>query len=118
MKITQFESEKAILQEFGIRIKQYRVSLNITQNQLAQRCGISVITLMRIENGEDTKWSNIIKILSEINLLDNLDILIPEPQPDYKAMFEEKAVRKRARPDKQKKDNNWVWGEDKEDDEA
>lgn len=118
MKITQLESEKAILQEIGIRIKQYRVSLNITQNQLAQRCGISVITLMRIENGEDTKWSNIIKILSEINLLDNLDILIPEPQPDYKAMFEEKSVRKRARPDKQKKDNNWVWGEDKEDDEA
>lgn len=117
MKITQFDSEKAILQEFGNRIKQYRVSLNITQSQLARKCGLSVTTLMRIENGEDTKWSNIIKILSEIKLLDNLDILIPEPQLDYKAMFEEKTIRKRARPDKQKNDNNWVWGEDKEDDE-
>ena len=117
MKITQFDSEKAILQEFGNRIKQYRVSLNITQHQLAERCGVSVTTLMRIENGDDTKWSAIIKILSEFNLLDNLDMLIPEPQPDYKAMFEEKAIRKRARPDKKKSNDTWVWGEDKEDDE-
>ncbi len=117
MKITQFDSEKAILQEFGNRIKQYRVSLNITQQQLAQRCGISVTTLVRIESGDDTKWSAIIKILSEFNLSDNLDILIPEPQPDYKAIFEKTTIRKRARPDKMKSKDDWIWGEDKEDDE-
>lgn len=117
MKITQFESEKSNLKEFGNRIKQYRISLNITQQQLAQKCGISVATLIRIENGDDTKWSAIIKILTEFNLLDNLDILIPEPQPDYKAMFEEKNTKKRARPDKKKTSDTWVWGEDKEDDE-
>ena len=117
MKITQFDSEKAILKEFGNRIKQYRVSLNITQHQLAQRCGVSVTTLMRVENGDDTKWSAIIKILSEFNLLDNLDIVIPEPQPDYKAMFEEKIIRKRARPNKNTSNDTWIWGEDKEADE-
>ena len=117
MKITQFDSEKAILQKFGNRIKQYRIALNITQYQLAQRCGVSLATLVRIENGDDTKWSAIIKILSEFNLLDNLDMLIPEPQPDYKAMFEEKTIRKRARPDKQTSTDAWVWGEDKEADE-
>lgn len=116
MNINQLEDEKAILKEIGNRLKQYRVSLNITQNQLSQRTGISVITIMRIENGEDTKWSTIIKILSELKLSENLDILIPEPKPDYKALFEEKTIRKRARPDKKKTDNAWVWGEDKEDD--
>lgn len=116
MNINQSEDEKAILQKIGNRIKQYRVSLNITQNQLSQRCGISVITIMRIENGEDTKWSTIIKILSELDLSENLDILIPEQKPDYKALFEERTIRKRARPDKNKSDNSWVWGEDKEDD--
>ena len=114
MRFTQLESEKAILKEFGNRIKQYRISMNVTQQQLAQRCGVSVSTMMRIENGDDPKWSTIIKILSEFNLLDNLDVLIPEPQPDYKAMFEEKAVRKRARPDNKKSADTWVWGEDKE----
>ena len=106
MKFTQLGSEKAILKEFGNRIKQYRISMNVTQQQLAQRCGV--------ENGDDPKWSTIIKILSEFNLLDNLDVLIPEPQPDYKAMFEEKTARKRARPDKKKSGDTWVWEEDKE----
>ena len=77
MKFTQLGSEKAILKEFGNRIKQYRISMNVTQQQLAQRCGVSVSTMMRIENGDDPKWSTIIKILSEFNLLDNLDVLIP-----------------------------------------
>lgn len=114
MRITQAESEKAVLKEFGNRIKQYRISLNITQQQLAERCGVSVSTLVRIENGDDPKWSTIIKILFEFNLLENLEILIPEPQPDYKAMFEEKTARKRARPDKKKSGDTWVWEEDKE----
>ena len=34
-----------------------------------------------------------------------------------KAMFEEKAIRKRARPDKKTSNDTWVWGEDREDDE-
>ena len=44
-------------------------------------------------------------------------MLIPEPKPDYKAMFEEKTIRKRARPDKKTSNDTWVWGEDREDDE-
>lgn len=118
MKIADYNNEKAILLELGKRIQQYRISLNITQAELAQRCGLSLKTIARTEMGYDTKLSNLIKILNEIDILENLDILIPEPQPDYKAMFEEKATRKRARPDKKKTDSTWVWGEDKETDES
>lgn len=117
MKITNLSNEKSILSEIGNRIQQYRVSLNITQAEFAKKCGISLKTIARIENGDDLKMSNLIKILNEFNILDNLDSLIPEPQPDYKAMFEEKTTRKRARPDKKKSDDNWVWGEDKENEE-
>ncbi len=117
MKITYLSNEKAILSELGNRIQQYRVSLNVTQAEFAKKCGISLKTIARIENGDDLKMSNLIKILNEFNIVDNLDALIPEPQPDYKAMFEEKATRKRARPDKKKSDNTWVWGEDEEDEE-
>ncbi len=118
MIITNLSNEKAILSEIGNRIQQYRVSLNITQAEFAKKCGISLKTIARIENGDDLKLSNLIKILNELNIVENLNVLIPEPQPDYKAMFEEKATRKRARPDKKKTDDTWVWGEDKEDDET
>ena len=117
MKITNLSNEKSILSEIGNRIQQYRVSLNVTQADFAKKCGISLKTIARIENGDDLKMSNLIKILNEFNIVDNLDTLIPEPQPDYKAMFEEKNTRKRARPDKKKSDDTWVWGEDKEDEE-
>lgn len=115
MNISNYKNEEVILMEIGNRIQQYRISLNITQLELAQKCNISLKTVARIEMGYDTKVSNLIKILNEIGIAENLEVLIPEPQPDYKAIFEEKAIRKRARPNKKKSDNVWVWEEDKED---
>lgn len=113
MKIEKNQSEKSILKEIGQRIKQHRISLNITQADLADKSGISSSTEVRIENGEDSKFSNYIKILSALNMQDNLDVLIPEVQPDFKSIFEEKPKRQRATPNNGKKNTQWVWEEDK-----
>lgn len=112
MRIVNNSDEKSIIVEFGNRIQQYRISSKITQAELAEQCGISLKTIARIENGEDLKLSNLIKIMNVFGIIENLDILIPEPRPDYKAIFEEKSIRKRVRTNK--KDNNWIWGEDEE----
>ena len=113
MKISSNENEKNILAELGQRIKQNRISLNITQAELAEKCGISPSTETRIENGEDSKMSNYIRILSGLNMLGNLDILIPEVQPDFKALYEQRASRKRAKPGGKKTTSSWTWDEDK-----
>ena len=113
MKISSNENEKIILAELGQRIKQNRILLNITQVELAEKCGISPSTETRIENGEDSKMSNYIKILSGLNMLSNLDILIPEVQLDYKALYEQKTARKRAKSSDKKTASNWTWDEDK-----
>ncbi len=113
MKIGGHYSEQAILIEIGLRIKQHRISLNITQAELANRCGISPSTEVRIENGEDSKFSNYIKIMSALNMADNLDVMIPEVQPDFKAIFEQRPARQRVSRGNKKKTTNWVWGEDK-----
>lgn len=118
MEITGICNNKDILSELGNRIQQYRISLNITQSDLAQKCGISTKTVARIESGDDLKFSNLVKILNEFGLLENLNILIPELQPDYKAMFEEKAAKKRARPTNKASGNDWVWGEDERENET
>ena len=112
MKISSNENEKNILAELGQRIKQNRILLNITQVELAEKCGISPSTETRIENGEDSKMSNYIKILSGLNMLSNLDILIPEVQPDFKALYDQKTSRKRAKPSHKKTTSNWTWNED------
>lgn len=113
MKITGNESEQAILKELGTRVKQYRIALNMTQAELAEKCGVSSSTAVRLENGADLKISNYLKILSALGLLQNLDILIPEAQEDYKALYEKKLARQRVKRSADKPKSNWVWGEDK-----
>ena len=113
MKITGNESEQTILRELGARIKQYRISLNMTQAELAEKCGVSSSTAVRLENGADLKISNYLKILGALGLLQNLDILIPEVQEDFKALYEKKKTKQRVRSSAAKSPSNWVWGEDK-----
>ena len=113
MKITGNESEQVILKELGMRIKQYRISLNITQIDLAHKCGTSISTVVRIEHGVDSKLSNYLKIMNALSLIQNMDILIPELQPDFKAIFEQKPARQRVRSTNTKSKSGWVWEEDK-----
>ena len=113
MKIIGHESEQTILKELGARIKQYRISSNMTQAELAENCGISSSTVVRLENGADLQISNYFKILRALGLLQNLDILVPEAQVDFKALYEKKAPRQRVRLSAAKAKPDWVWGEDK-----
>lgn len=112
MKITESLYEREILKELGNRIKQHRISINITQIELAERCGISPSTEIRIENGVDSKISNYIKILIALGLVENLNILIPEIQPDFKSLYEQKPPKQRATSSARKAKSNWVWEED------
>ena len=113
MRITESMYENEILKELGKRIKQHRISLNITQAELAKKCGISASTEIRIESGVDSKISNYIKILITLGLAENLNILIPESQPDFKALYEQKPQKQRASSTARKNKSNWIWEEDK-----
>lgn len=112
MKITENENEQAILKEIGARIKQCRILLDITQAELADKCGVSDRTVFRIENGEDSKFSNYIKILTELRLRQNIDILIPELPPDSKPLSKRNEPRQRVRSRRYAKSSR-VWEEDK-----
>lgn len=110
-------NEKELLSEIGKRIKQYRLSLNLTQFDVASRCRLSTRTISRIESGEDVKVSVLAKVLNELNLGDNFDALIPRAGLDYKAIYENRLSPKRARVSKKvpKSSTSWVWDEDRKD---
>lgn len=112
MRITDFDGDYAILKELGARVRQLRIDSNITQEQLAKKCGISTSTEIRIENGEDTKLSNFIKVVAALGLAENFDTLIPEVSVDYKAIFEGVKKKQRARASKENGSAQWIWGED------
>lgn len=111
------DNEKEILSKIGNKIKQYRLSLNLTQFDVASRCRLSTRTISRIENGEDVKVSVLVKIINGLNLGDNFDMLIPQAGLNYKAIYENRRSPKRARVNRKtsQSSTSWVWGEDRKD---
>ncbi|VAX11843.1 hypothetical protein MNBD_GAMMA26-2569 [hydrothermal vent metagenome] len=79
MKLANGYSDDAILKEIGNRITQYRLSRDKTQAALAREAGVSNRTVARIEHGHSVQGSSLIRILRALQLLGNLDALIPEP---------------------------------------
>jgi putative transcriptional regulator len=72
-------SDAAVLQELGRRLAQYRLNQNLSQEALAREAGISLRTLIRIENGAPSQSSNVLRVLRVLGLLGNLEALVPEP---------------------------------------
>ena len=111
MKIYDSQSNKSILNEVGLRIKQRRISLSITQQDLSEKTGISLRTIINIENGNNFSFENLVLILKALKLADNLNDLIPESKIDPIALLNFDKQRQRASKIKQTK--NWKWGDEK-----
>jgi transcriptional regulator with XRE-family HTH domain len=72
-------SDPAIVAELGKRIKGYRIHKNYTQAELAEKAGISVLSVQNLEKGSPVSLSTLIPLFRQLNLLGNLDHLVPEP---------------------------------------
>lgn len=71
-------SEPAILQKMGRRIRDYRMRMEMTQSELAEKSGVSMGTIVRVEQGNPISTLLLISILRTIGLLENLEVLLPE----------------------------------------
>jgi len=115
MKFQDLNSDAATLKELGHRLGQYRLNRNMTQSALAEEAGVSKRTLHRIEHGESTHISNMIRILRALNLLENLEALIPEPaiSPIQQLkMLGKKRQRASSPVEKTEPKSPWSWEDD------
>lgn len=71
--------DKAILEELGERVMRQRLNRDITQADLAENAGISRGALQRIERGDEFQMGGLIRILRALDLLDQLDLFLPDP---------------------------------------
>jgi predicted transcriptional regulator len=51
----------------------------MSQDTFAKEAGVSKRTIQRIEHGFSIQTSNLVRILRVLELLENLEVLIPEP---------------------------------------
>ena len=115
MPIDRLMSDETLLHEIGQRIARLRLERNLSQAQLAEQAGISKRTLERLESGAAaTQLSLFLRVLRQLDLLERLEQLLPEPQPSPLALLEQQqqATRKRAsRRRIAKPATSWSWGQ-------
>lgn len=71
-------SDPAILQKMGRRIRDYRMRMEMTQGELAEKSGVSMGTIVRVEQGNPISTLLLISILRTMGILENLEVLLPE----------------------------------------
>lgn len=73
-------SNSEIVKELGRRFKEYRLSCRLTQQEAADKAGMSIVTLRQFENGKsyNITMSNFLALLRIIDCLDQVDELLPE----------------------------------------
>ena len=96
----------------GDRLKQYRINAGLTQQDLENKSGVSVRSISRLEQGASVQLESLIKILSALNLENNIDLLIPDQtkRPSFYLKDNEKP-KQRVRK-KEKVNGGFKWGDE------
>lgn len=114
MMARQSMTDSAVLATLGDRIARYRLDRNLTQAELAREAGVSKRTLARLEGGESTQLTNLIRIIRALGLVGNLDAFVPPPTPSPIEQLRSRGKpRKRAssRRGKVERNDDWTWGD-------
>jgi transcriptional regulator with XRE-family HTH domain len=82
----------------GLRFKDYRLMMNLSQGDLAKAGGVSVSTVHKVETGTITNMNitYLMAPLRQVGLLDRFDDLIPE-QPENPYLTAPEHLRQRVR---------------------
>jgi len=117
MKISKLLADDAILTELGIRIAHRRLELQLTQAHLAEQAGVAKRTVERIEAGASAQMASLIRIFRILELLPNLELMLPDTQPSPMDLLRQKGkIRQRASGRRQtnriEEPQPWFWDDD------
>ena len=104
-----------VLAELGERLARHRLNRNLTQDQLAREAGVSKRTIIRLEKGESSQLTNLIRVLRALGLLGHLDTLVATPLVSpIEALTVRSRERRRASPitKNAKPNSQWTWKDD------
>jgi transcriptional regulator with XRE-family HTH domain len=108
-------SDKAVLEEIGHRLSRLRIERGVTQAKLATESGVSKRTVERIEAGESTQSSTLIRVMRALDILDSLYAAIPSsgPRPmDLLKLHGKERQRASTKTQGRSVAGKWQWGND------
>jgi len=101
MEEIQWLSDRMILDGIGKKLKEWRLEMNLSQTDMAEKTGISLTTYLNFEHGKGGSMSNFLRILRILNRLDSLDVFFQErPMSPILAQKIERGMRLRQRASK------------------
>jgi transcriptional regulator with XRE-family HTH domain len=112
MKIEALLTDEAILAELGNRLVRRRFELQLTQAEVADQAGIGKRTVERIEAGATAQLSTLIRLLRALDILERLDLLIPEQGPRPMDLLKLKGKERQRAPRKKSSNETWQWGDE------
>ena len=98
MKLQDYLGDDAVLQEIGVRLARLRIDSELTQEQLADKSGVSKPTVERMERGQPVQSITLIRIFRSLGLLSALDaLLIDETIRPMETLLKKGKQRQRVR---------------------
>lgn len=105
-----------VSEELGRRINLWRLSRKIKMADMAEEMGVSRPTLQRLLNGGNTSTETLLRALSTLGLIENLDVLVPDISSSPMAHLEggrPLSERKRVASQRElKSGETWTWGDE------
>ena len=83
-------SSTELVRMLGTRFKDYRLRANMTQKEVAEMTGLSILTVHRFENGsvKNISLGTFLLLLKAVGCIDDLNELMPE-QPESPYLYKE-----------------------------
>lgn len=118
MQLQDYLSDEAILSELGSRLARLRIESELTQEELANKSGISKPTVARLEQGMPVQTTTLIRIFRTLNLLSSLDgVILAESIRPMDTLLQQGKKRQRVRKSGEhagpKPKKPFVWGDER-----
>ncbi|ERL55214.1 helix-turn-helix domain-containing protein [Psychrobacter aquaticus] len=91
-----FYTPSEISEILGERLKAQRLSLNLTQAALAEKAGIGVSTVARIESGQGSTLDNVIRIAIALGMINHFSQLFEVTPSNIEDIIAKQNPRLRA----------------------
>ena len=104
-------NSEELIKELGKKIKIYRIFKEMSQQELADKTGVSKRSISRLEQGEAVNTDILFKILLALGLGDNIENLIPD-QTKRPAFYLDRSKNTPKRVGKRSGKKVFKWGDE------
>ncbi|MDN5082127.1 helix-turn-helix domain-containing protein [Aliarcobacter butzleri] len=99
MLAINISTPKSIMQDLKDKFKQKRLSLNLTQEGLSTKSGVSFGSIKRFESSGEISFESLLKVALVLNCLDDFKNIANEKDEQYESMddlLKVKPIKKRG----------------------